>query len=255
MRALLALLLVAAPARAEWREMRVDPGRLTDDVTRAVKGRWGRRLRDFSVDVRGPKLITDGETIHARFESLTIHAHKWYVGDMPVRGRIDFGPGEVDYARLGVGELEVVGEVHGKVYIRIDHSGLAELLADGGFEDIGYEWVEKTKEFVIWGYRPVKLLFFRLRPRIKVRLRAFLEGTDVGFRGIQVFISAIPRFIERIIERRINKRLGERLHLQKDFDKVAKQGIRAAGGVVEIYDKAGKLLLHVDMPADPKLTP
>lgn len=250
--ALLALALVA-PARAEWREMHVDHERLVSDVTRAVKARWGKRLRDFDVKLTEPRLVTDGERIHARFEALTIEAHRWYLGDMPVRGRLDFGAGEVDYARLGVGELKVVGEVHGKVWVRIDHAGMAELLGEAGFEDIGFEWVPETKEFVLWGFRPIKLLFFRVRPRIKVRLQAFLDGTDIGFRRVQIFISAIPRFIEKIAERRIMKRLAQRLHLQKDFDKVARHGIRAAGGTVDIHDQSGERVLRVEIPGDAKL--
>lgn len=246
-------LAVAAPGLAEWREMHVDATRLTADLTRAVEARWGRRLREFSVQVTGPRLVTDGEAIRARFDALTLEVHRWYLGDLPVRGRIDFGAGELDYARLGIGELEVVGEVHGKLYVRIDHAGMSEFLEDAGFQEVDYEWVEETDEFVLWGFRPIKLLFFRVRPRIKVRLQAYLEGSDIGFRRIQLFISAIPRFIERIVERRIMKRLAERIHLQDDFDKLARYGIRSLGGVIELYDEAGERLLRVEVPGDAKI--
>ena len=251
--AVLLALVGGVPAAAEWRVMHVDPARLVDDVTRAVEARWGRRLKDFSVEVTGPELLTDGEDIRARFDGLTLEVHRWYLGNLPVRGRIDFGPGELDYARLGVGELGVVGEVHGKLYVRIDHAGMSEFLEDAGFQEVGYEWVEETDEFVLWGFRPIKILFFRVRPRIKVRLQAYLEGSDIGFQRIQLFISSIPRFIERIVERRIMKRLSERIHLQDDFDKLARYGIRSLGGVIELYDEAGERLLRVEVPGDPKI--
>lgn len=248
----------AAPPADGWREIPLDAARLERlerEVRRAILARWKKRLRDFDLAFRRPSLWTDGTAARLRADGVSVLARVWRIGDLPVRGRLDFGAVELDYARLGVGQLEVVGETRARVHVQIHRDGLTQLMAKAGFEDIGYEWVPETKEFVLWGYRPIRLLFFRVRPRIKVRLRPFLEGVDIGFRGVRLYISAIPRFIEKIAERRIMAKLGQRITLQKDFDKLARRGLRAAGGVVEILDQDDQVALRAEIPGDPKLAP
>lgn len=253
-------LLVAGPARAGdppegWRTMQLSPERstrLTDELTRALKARWPKRLLEFTVGLERPRIETDGARFCLVADRARVDVLRGSIGDLPVASVIEVESVGLDYSRLGVGRIEFLRDARLRMHVRIGFPDIDRLLAKAGFVDSSIEFDEATGAFTIRTYRPIQFLVFRWKPRIVLRGVLFSEDTFVGVRGLDVDITGLPRFVERIAQKKLDERIGRRIDLRDEYAKLARQGVRILGGSVELH-RDGKVLVKKDVPGDPAL--
>jgi len=242
---------------AAWREMHLSAERragLVDELARALQHRWRKRLLDIDVSLVGPRIMTDGRAYRLVADGGRIDIKSGTIGDLPITGSIELQALAVDYATLGLGRLEVVGDTRIRPSVDITLDQLDRLLRKSGFVETTVQWNEAAERITLNGVWPVRLLMFKLRPRFRVTGRFHVEDRYVmRLDRVRIDVSGVLGFLARLVLSRAERRCAQTIDLRKDYEKLRRQNIRIAGGSVTLRGPHGAVK-QLEFPPDPTLT-
>lgn len=236
----------ALGAGETWRELAVSDAtrrRVGAEFSRALAAKFQVDPATLDVHLERPRLLGDGERVHLLADVGTVRLLDVDAWGLLVGGRIVFRDLRVDYGALALRRVVLVDEPVLRPEISVRRDALVRYRHRKGILDPFFEVDAATGEVELGGAYRLKLAFFHIRPRIRVRGKLGVEGRRAVFHPAEIRVAGVPGLLRRIMQRQVDKVSRERLFADLDL-----RGVQLAGGHFRITGAGGATLLDQPLP-------
>lgn len=215
---------------------------ILEKVESVLERSLGSNSKSLTLGLSEPEMHRDQEGFVLGFRSGKVILNALDVSGIKVYGSLDFEDLKLDYAALGVGRFKLIGSPRVQPNLRTSHAEFENFMASHGLKDTFLHFDKETKEVVLGGRRPTRILFARVNPLVTVRGRFTIEGKTIGFKVNSVEVEQASGLIAREIESRVRSLATKKVHLEDVLAGAEVKTIDFAEGEVRVTGGEGQVL-------------